>query len=689
MSQSTTYSNRLVHETSPYLRQHAHNPVDWYPWSPEALQRARELDRPIFLSIGYSACHWCHVMEHESFEDAATALILNQHFVCIKVDREERPDLDQIYMTSVQLLTGHGGWPMSVFLTPDLQPFYGGTYFPPQDRYQLPGFKRVLQRIIELWQTERQNINRRAGELTEQIRSLDELHSSDVKPQTPLLSLAVSQLAARFDPIHGGFGTPPKFLHTMDMRLMLRAWKRTEDVEPLHLVRHTLEHMAMGGIYDHLGGGFARYSTDARWLVPHFEKMLYDNALLTTLFVETYQVTREPLFREVAEQTIGWVEREMTSPEGPFYSTLDADSEGVEGKFYVWRIAEIEQILGAEARLFCDVYNVVPDGNWEGHNILHRTRPLEDEGLKKRLAVMRAKLFDVRSKRVRPGRDDKLLTSWNGLMIGALAEASQALDVPRYAQLAARAADFILTKMRMPDGRLYRTCTIGHAPKYNGYLEDYAYLIDSLISLYEATFEPKWIAAALDLTLVMIDQFWDGQNAGFYFTGRDHEELLTRTKDVHDNATPSSNAMAVTALMRLVKFTGRVDLHEKAEATLRAFQGLMGNHPLAASQMILALDFHQGPVDEFAVVGDPAAEETQRVLRLLRQEYRPYKIVALQAPGASAVIPLLNGKTSDGVVSTYICRNFACQSPARGAAALADRLQPNVALAKLEDTQTS
>jgi uncharacterized protein YyaL (SSP411 family) len=685
-----TPTNRLARESSPYLRQHAANPVDWYPWGPEALERARTLDRPIFLSIGYSACHWCHVMEHESFENDEVAKLLNEHFVSIKVDREERPDLDQIYMAAVQMLNnGQGGWPMSVFLTPDLRPFTGGTYFPPDDRYGRPGFKRVLQTIADWWQHRRAEIDGAADQITEQVRHLGELPRGEADLGPDLLRHALHTLSRAFDSVHGGFGSAPKFPHAMDVRLLLRLWKRFGDANALHMARHTLERMAMGGIWDHLGGGFARYSTDARWLVPHFEKMLYDNALLLDCYVEAYQATAEPFFREVAEETIGWVLREMTSAEGAFSSTLDADSEGVEGKYYVWTAAEIEAVLGSEeSRLFGQVYGVLSEGNWEdphghapqGANVLHRTKTwaqsarlenLDEAELRRRLAGSRRKLFEARAKRIRPGLDDKALTAWNGLMIGALARAAQALDRPDYAAAAARAADFLLTRMRTPQGRLLRTWSPGHEPKLNAYLEDYSFLIDALAALYEATFEVRWVREALRLAEVMVEQFWDAQEGGFYFTGRDHESLIARGKDPMDNATPSGNSMAVTGLLRLVKLTGRNDLREKAEATLRLYRGLMAGHPMAAGQMLNALDFHLGPVDEVAVVGEPHAEETKRVLRALRSGFRPHQVVALKSPEGPEVaeLPLLAGKTRSGAVTTYICRDFACQAPLVGAEA--------------------
>jgi uncharacterized protein YyaL (SSP411 family) len=684
------FTNRLAHESSPYLRQHAHNPVDWYPWGPEALERARALDRPIFLSIGYSACHWCHVMEHESFENEAVARLLNDHFVSIKVDREERPDLDQIYMASVQMLTGSGGWPMSVFLTPDLKPFTGGTYFPPDDRHGRAGFGRVLRTVAEWWRTRRSDIDHAAEQITEQIRRVGELPDGDGELGPELLRRAADGLNRAFDPMYGGFGSAPKFPHPMDLRLLLRLWKRLGDEHCLHMARFTLERMAMGGIWDHLGGGFARYSTDARWLVPHFEKMLYDNALLTDCCVEAFQATGDPFFRTTAEETLGWVLREMTSPDGPFHSTLDADSEGVEGKFYVWGAAEIEQALGKEdAALFGDVYGVEADGNWHdptGHgpaqaNILHRSKTFAqsarllgmDEGeLRRRLADCRRRLFEVRARRVRPGLDDKALTAWNGLMIGALARAAQALDAPAYAEAAARAADFLLGRMRTPDGRLLRTWSKGHEPKLNGYLEDYSFLIDALVSLYEATFEPRWVEEAQRLTAVMLEQFDDAAGGGFFFTGRDHERLIARGKDPHDNATPSGNAMATTALLRLAKLTGRADWQRKAEAALRAYRGLLAGHPLAAGQMLIALDFHLGPVEEVAVIGDPGADDTRRVLRALRGGFRPHQVAAFQAAGAAGaerVVALLAGKTAQGAVTTYLCRDFACQAPLVGAEA--------------------
>jgi uncharacterized protein YyaL (SSP411 family) len=687
MSSHPAFTNHLVQETSPYLKQHANNPVDWYPWGPEALARAKDLKRPIFLSIGYSACHWCHVMEHESFEDPEIGKLLNEHFVSIKVDREERPDVDQIYMDFVVRSSGHGGWPMSVFLTPDLKPFHGGTYYPPDDRYggQMPSFGRLLQAIIDAWQNRHGDIVQAADQITQQLREGGRIEPAEGKLDAELIRNAVRQLSRAFDSRYGGFGQAPKFPHPMEIRLLLRAWKRFDDADALNMAKVTLDHMARGGVYDHLGGGFHRYSTDARWLVPHFEKMLYDNALLTSAYLEAFQATGDPFYRDIVQETLSYVRREMTSPQGPFYSTQDADSEGVEGKFFVWTAAEVEAALGKElADAFSYVYDVTPEGNWEGHNILHRAKTVEQDArmlripvdeLKRKLDDAKRKLFELRSKRVPPGRDEKVLTAWNGLMIAAFAQAAQVLDDPSYVVDAGRAAEFILKTMRASDGRLLRTWSAGGSAKLNAYLEDYSYLIDALVSLYEATFEPRWIEAALDLARMMLEQFWDAGDGGFYFTGRDHEPLITRTKDLLDNATPSGNSMATTALLRLAKLTGRRGLAEKAEATLRLCRGLMGERPIGCGQLLLALEFYLGPIQEFAVVGDPVKEETKEVLRLIRGGFRPNKVVAFtNATQSAGPVALLADKTTRDRVATYICQNFVCQAPLVGVEALKAQL---------------
>ncbi|MBO0699293.1 MAG: thioredoxin domain-containing protein [Zavarzinella sp.] len=674
----TRTTNRLLHESSLYLRQHAHNPVDWYPWGPEALQWARESDRPIFLSIGYSACHWCHVMERESFEDEDTAEILNRYFVSIKVDREERPDLDTIYMTALQAITQEGGgWPLSVWLTPDLHPFYAGTYFPPSNRYGRPGFKTVLQAIAEAWKTKREDIARQAGEV---VRLLNEQPAAAGAGElgVGLLKTAEAALRRAFDSTSGGFGRAPKFPHAIELRLLLRTWKRFGDETDLHMVRHSLERMAAGGIYDQVGGGFHRYSTDERWLVPHFEKMLYDNALLTSAYVEAWQARKEPEFRRVAEETLGYVLREMTDAAGAFYSTQDADSEGEEGRFYVWSAAEVETVLGPEgARLFNAVYGITPAGNWEGHNIPNRPRSwptlaqslgVPAEEIQKRCRGLAEKLYAVRAKRVWPGRDEKVLTAWNGLMIAAFAQAGAAFDDPRYTAAAVRAADFVLTHLRKPDGRLFRTTAVGSAAKLDAYLEDYAYLIEAVVSLYETTFEPRWIGEALRLADLMVEDFADPAGGGFFYTASGHEPLITRTKDSFDGSTPSGNAMAATALLRLSALTDRQDLRARAERTLAAFAGLMRDSPGAAGQMLIALDVHLGPAKEIAVIGSPAS--SAKVLRAVHSRFLPNVVVAAHDPAAGpppVAIPLLADRPGAGDVTTYICEHFACQSPVAGA----------------------
>jgi uncharacterized protein YyaL (SSP411 family) len=677
-------ANRLSRESSPYLKQHAHNPVDWFPWGEEALRKAKELDRPIFLSIGYSACHWCHVMERESFEDPAIGELLNQHFICIKVDREERPDLDQIYMAAVQILTQSGGWPMSVFLTPDLKPFYGGTYFPPRDLYGRPSFRRIVEALAKAWVEQREKITASGDDLSGRIQDFLALETIPGPLGLDLLKNAGQFLRRRFDTQYGGFGQAPKFPHPMDLRLLLRLHSRFQDDDALAMVRQSLDHMARGGMYDQLGGGFHRYSTDARWLVPHFEKMLYDNALLVPAYLDAHQITGEPFYRQIAEETLDYVVREMTAPDGSFYSTQDADSEGEEGKFFVWSEAEIEAVLGKEeADFFSHVFDVSAGGNWEGVNILNRSRSDEQDAkvhklptteFRARVAAAKAKLLAARSKRVWPGRDEKVLTSWSGLMIAAFAQAGAALERGDYLKTARRAADFVLTRLRTADGRLLRTTFAGMDAKLNGYLEDYSYMIDSLVSLYEATFEPRWLTEATRLADTMIGLFWDEAGGGFFYTSSDHEALIARNKDPHDQATPSGNSMAALGLLRLGHLAGRADFRAKAEQTLLAFRGLMANSPMAASQMLAALDYFLGPVDELAIVGNPASKEFAGVVRAVRTGYRPRQVVAASAKGDDTVA-LLNGRTSPAPVSLFICREGTCRMPLVGVEAATTALK--------------
>jgi uncharacterized protein YyaL (SSP411 family) len=671
--------NALAAESSPYLLQHANNPVDWHPWGPEALARARAEDKPIFLSIGYSACHWCHVMEHESFEDDAIARLLNEHFVSIKVDREERPDLDHVYMTAVQAISGRGGWPMSVFLTPDLEPFFGGTYWPPTSRMGMPGFDRVLGSVIDAWQNRRDQAVEQARDLAQKIREATAETSPGELSAAPLRS-AEAMIERIFDHRHGGFGGAPKFPHPMDLRVLLRAWRRHPREELLKMVTLTLDKMAAGGIYDHLAGGFHRYSVDERWLVPHFEKMLYDNALLAVCYLEAWQATGDTAHATTVRETLDYILREMTDAQGGFHSTQDADSEGVEGKFYVWRPAEIERVLGAAAaKTFCYCYDVSDEGNFEEANILNRPKTLDQcaqilsrdpAELAAELAQSRQALLAVRSQRIAPALDDKVLVNWNALMIDALAQAGAVLGEPRYLAAARRAAEFILTELRRPDGRLLHAWRNGRA-RFDAYLDDYAYLINALVMLYESDFDETWIDRAVELADVLLARFADPAGGGFYYTADDHEQLFTRHKDAQDSSVPSGNGMAATALLRLGKLTGRADYLTAAESTLAAFVGLMQQHPTAAGQLLLALDFHQGPTPELVLIGNPAATDTAAVLGEFWRRFVPNRVVACRATGNEAGSPnladLFAGKTlSPPAPNMYVCEHFTCQAPAKG-----------------------
>jgi uncharacterized protein YyaL (SSP411 family) len=680
-------TNRLAGETSLYLKQHANNPVDWFPWGPEALARAKQLDRPIFLSIGYSACHWCHVMEHESFEDEGTAAVMNAHFVCVKVDREERPDLDTIYMNALQVLTREGGgWPLSVFLTPDLTPFYAGTYYPPDDRYapQRPSFKRLLAAIHDAWTNRRDHVTEVGQNVTQYLRGMSALEAGDSPLSPDLLENALNALRRSFDPVHGGFGSAPKFPHALELKLLLRLADRFGDKTALHMVRHTLEKMARGGMYDQLGGGFARYSVDEKWLVPHFEKMLYDNALLATAYVEAWQVTRDPFYQQIAEETLGYVHGGMTSDGGPFYSAEDADSEGEEGKFYVWSEAELREALGDGLGNFAaKVWGVTHGGNFEGHNILFRARSDEQdaamlglsvEAFREKLTEVKRKLIPVRSKRVRPGRDEKILTAWNGLMISAFAKAGAAFGNDRYVAAATAAADWCLTHLRDANGRLFRSAGADGTARLNGYLEDYACLADALVSVYEATFTMKYLRAAAELADAMLKHFADPSGPGFFFVADDHEALIARTKDVHDGSTPSGNAVAVTVLLRLAKLLDRRDYFAKAEETLRGYRETMAEHPAAAGQMLIALDFYFGPVREVAIVGSAAQEAYRTALGTIHASFGPNRVLATHDPATGPApddIPLLTDKPAlDAAVTVYVCEKYACQAPLVGAEAV-------------------
>ena len=685
-------TNRLQHETSPYLLQHANNPVDWYPWGEEAFEIARRDQKPILLSIGYSACHWCHVMEHESFENEAIAELMNEHFVNIKVDREERPDLDQIYMSAVQMMTQHGGWPMTVFLTPEGVPFYAGTYFPPEDRYNMPGFPRVLISLAEAYQQRPADIRQTAESVLEGLRRSAATSEASQELSTALLDVAYRGTVRNYDPINGGFGSAPKFPPAMSLEFLLRHYHRTGDAEALKIVQHTAQMMARGGIYDHLGGGFHRYSTDSRWLVPHFEKMLYDNALLSRFYLHYYQLSQDDSARQVAEGILDYVVREMTDPHGGFYSTQDADSEGVEGKFFVWDLNEVKQTLGeSNANLFAAYYNVTESGNFEEKNILNVTRDLNEvarEGgvsvdqLSQILKSGRAKLFDLRERRIKPGRDEKVLTAWNGLMLASFAEAAVILNRPDYGEVARRNADFVLNNLRK-DGLLLRTFKDGQA-KLNAYLEDYAFLIDGLLTLFETGGESRWLDEAIELTDTMITEFWDEQDGGFFYTGNSHEELIVRSKDFFDNATPSGNSVAADILLRLGLLTGNSDYQRRATTILRLTGEMLRRYPSGFGRMLCALDFHLARPKELAIIGASEDTDTQVLMQTIWQQYLPNKVIAQAAPGkpATAALPLLKDRPQlAGKATVYVCENYTCQQPTTDPQELAKQLNARVATA--------
>ena len=680
----TNAPNRLIHETSPYLLQHAYNPVDWYPWGPEALRAAKETNRPILLSIGYSSCHWCHVMERESFEQEAIAAIMNREFICIKVDREERPDLDEIYMqATVAMNHGQGGWPMTVFLTPDQEPFFAGTYFPPEDRWGRPGFGSLLKKIADVWKNNQAGIQAQAQDMAARLKGAGRI-ASPMSVSDTVLDEAVAQFKEDFDTTHGGFGTAPKFPPAAGLSLLLRCHRRSGDAQTLTMVTKTLDMMAAGGIYDHIGGGFARYSTDARWLVPHFEKMLYDNALLARVYVEAYQVTKTPLYRHVASDVLEYVIREMTGPQGGFYSATDADSEGVEGKFFVWTPADVRAALknDEEARRFCELYDITEAGNWEHTNIPNRLRPIEDVARRLNLTAdelletaARAKpiLYRARQERIPPGLDDKVITSWNGMMLSAMAEAARVFGEDRYLEQAQRTADFLLTVHAQPDGRLLRTSRAGHA-HLNAYLEDYAYLAEGLLDVYEAGADERYLRAAEQLAGFLITDFLDREQGGFFTTAEHHESLILRAREGTDGAVPSANAVAASALARLSFHFDRQDWREAAIGAVRVYGRQIARYPRAFAKSLALVDFlTEGPI-ELAFVGEAAALRALR--HAVAEQYLPNRIVATGHPNTPSSLPLLAGKQPvAGNPALYICRNFSCQQPVTDPRSVADALR--------------
>lgn len=684
-------ANRLASESSPYLLQHAHNPVDWYAWGTEAFAQARESGKPIFLSIGYSACHWCHVMAHESFEDEEAARILNRHFISVKVDREERPDVDRIYMNAVQMLTGAGGWPLSVFLTPELKPFYGGTYFPPTDRFGRPGFKRLLTTIADAWETRRDEVLRSAGSVTDALRrssAPDPASAADL--ETADLDRAVSDFSSVFDSSWGGFGRAPKFPPSGGLAFLLRQYRHSGNERALAMSTLTLDRMAFGGMYDQLGGGFHRYSVDREWLVPHFEKMLYDNALLAQVYLDAFLVTGKPLYRRIVVETLDYVLRDMTAPQGGFFSAEDADSEGVEGKFTVWSQQEIRDTLGAtESPLVEEHYGVSEAGNFEGANILHVAVPAAELAaahgvsvpvLRERLQASRSKLLAARSTRVRPGLDDKILASWNGLMISAFAKAGRALGAPRFLAAGCRAATFMAEHM-IDGANLWHTHRAGES-KVPGYLDDYAFAANGFLDLYESTFDARWLELSVALCEQMRQLFGDEKEHGFFYTCSRHTDLLVRDKTYHDGAVPAGNSIAAALLLRLGEALDRDEYREEAAALLKAAGGWVKRQPQGAGHLLVAADLHLRRPRTLVVVGRRGAPDTASLLAAVQGAFDPYTVCLFVDPGAAAdtgrfvqTIPTLQARTTQGGKATaYVCRDFVCQPPVTDAAALGELL---------------
>ncbi|MBI2985333.1 MAG: thioredoxin domain-containing protein [Deltaproteobacteria bacterium] len=667
-------TNRLIHETSPYLLQHAHNPVEWYSWGEEAFEKAKKENKPILLSIGYSACHWCHVMERESFENEDIAALMNQHFVNVKVDREERPDLDEIYMNAVQMLTGRGGWPMTVFLTPEGEPFYGGTYFPPEDRHGVPGFPKVLKAVAQAYRDRPQEIEKSVGQILNGLNRLAGFRQSQRPISKDIIAEAAQQLSQTYDADYGGLGRAPKFPNVGVLELFLRHYRNSKSPRFLEMATHTLTKMAEGGIYDHLGGGFHRYSVDEKWLVPHFEKMLYDNAQLVRIYAQVFCITQDPFFKNVVEETVDYLLRDMFQPQGGFHSTQDADSEGAEGKFFVWGQDEILQILGEEVgEIFCRSYDVSDFGNFDGKNILHPILTSEQaarffkkdiQEIRGTTAEAKAKLFQEREKRVKPFRDEKILTAWNGLMLSALAEAIKLSDSPRYLEAATKTVNFIYTEM-MRDGFLLHTYKGGQA-KILGYLDDYAFLAAGLLDLYEVTLDRSLLDRSLQLLGIMTHEFWDDTDSAFFYTGKSHEKLVSRTKPAFDSSIPSGNSIATQLLLRLYHYTGKEDYLKRAEKILRLYYDAMEQQPFGFTHMLSALDFYLEKPKEIVLVGkrdDPAHRE---LLRRIHSLYVPNKSLQTLEPGEQLekVSPLLAGKSQlNSRPTVYVCHNFTCSQP--------------------------
>ena len=687
--QDETHRNRLQFEKSPYLLQHADNPVEWYPWGNEAFEKARKEQKPIFLSIGYSTCHWCHVMEHESFEDPKVAALMNEVFVSIKVDREERPDIDNIYMTVCQLLTGSGGWPLTIIMTPDKKPFFAGTYFPKTSRFGRIGMLDLVPRICEIWTNEHEKALKTAEQVITALRQYTTPKSQPVSAYTldsKILQKTADELTKRFDPEYGGFGQAPKFPTPHNLLFLLRYWKRTKDQQILMMVEQTLLAMRLGGIYDHIGFGFHRYSTDEKWLLPHFEKMLYDQALLSMAYIEAYQATGKESYKRTAQEIFMYVLRDMTSPEGGFYSAEDADSEGGEGKFYLWSNEEIERFLDeTEAELVTNLFHFEKDGNFRdqstgmntGENIVYLQQSLqeiasdldiEEELLRRRIEQIRRQLFAIREQRIHPHKDDKILTDWNGLMIAALAKGAEVFDEPKYAEAAQRAAHFILEHMREDNGRLLHRYRDGEAA-LSAHIDDYAFFLWGLLELYETTFDVSYLENALALSSDVFKHFWDDEGAGFYFTADDGEQLPVRQKEIYDGAIPSGNSVAMLNLLRLGRLIADPDFEEQASRLFKSVAENVKQTPSAHTLFMLAVDFAVGPSYEVIIVGDSQADDTQRMLQALRTTFLPNKVVLLRpsekkTPDILRLAKYIEPYTSvDGKATAYVCRNYICSLP--------------------------
>ena len=732
------YTNRLINETSPYLLKHSHNPVDWHPWGEEALNKARDEDKPIFLSVGYASCHWCSVMERESFENEATAALMNEQFVNIKVDREERPDIDNIYMTAVQAMTGGGGWPMTVFMTPDGVPFYGGTYYPPTPRHQMPAFSQVLNAVADAYKNRRPELLQSGANLLEHMRQASASRLAEGRITGAVLDEAYATLHSQFEPTYGGFGGAPKFPQPTTFEFLLRYAQRTNTSLAWTMLDKTLHAMAEGGMYDQLGGGFHRYSVDDKWLVPHFEKMLYDNALLARVYVEVFQATGDPFYRRIAEETLDYLAREMRHVAGGFYSTQDADSfvpeigKKEEGAFYIWTIDEVREALGGDAMIFAQLFDVTERGNFEfqyprvgshdqmspsrtakiipqGPNILNVKRqpaevarvtgmPLDQ--VEQLVARSKRKLLDARARRPHPATDDKVLTAWNGMALRAFAQAASALGRDDYRDIACQNAEFLLRELRAEDGALLRSwrgtttddrplttnqeaasselrsSVVGRRSSVAGFLEDHALLADGLLALYEATFEPRWLLEAKALADAMLARFWDDGIAGFYDTAADHQALVVRPRDTGDNATPAGNSAAAEVLLRLALIFDQAEYRARAEAVLGSMAPFMARYPTGFGRYLAAAEFALSTPKEIALVGEPDAPDTQALRATIFHPFRPNKVVVLRRPDAAAIpSPLLEQRTQIGGVATaYVCENYACKLPVTDAEALAEQL---------------